>query len=117
MDPSISRYFISPNDITSRFDELYSRSTPITVETYARIMHPVWYWFHFKHITMPRIATLCKQYDADMHGISQQGTRIWRRWFRLFDASVRALGGEGVGRDGMVVRALLSTANRVRGRF
>ncbi len=88
------------------------RDADLNIQTFATALKPAWYWYHFKHITMPRIAHLCKQYDAEVRP-SAQGTRIWRRWYRMFDASVRALRAQAL--PGEHVRDFLRSVNEMRG--
>lgn len=110
--PEISRFFVSPATLRSdRLEVLISRQTKLNVETYARILHHDWYWFHFKHITMTRIACLCKQYDVFVGAVSMQGNKLWRHWYRLFDASVRGLAAQGIGEE---VRVLYANAQHAR---
>lgn len=115
---AIRLYFVSPERL--RVDTAALRRTPpvqLTVQRFATALHPYWYWFHFKYITMPRIISLCEQYDAVITGISTPGVGLWKNWVRLFNASVRALGAEA-GREDVRgnVRALLQSANALRAR-
>ena len=107
--PDVSGFFIPPGDIVTRYDSLLKTRLAPSVQLFAEKMNPVWYWYHFKHITMPRIAHLCKQYDLAVQPLSMQGMRLWRRWYRVFDASVRALGvkDERVSIRGLVLQARL----------
>jgi hypothetical protein len=108
----VEGFFVSPSRVERILRELQDIDVPLNINTFATVLHPTWYWFHFKHITMPRISSLCKQYDTTVQTISAQGTRIWRRWYRMFDASVRAL--QAVPRQEEGVRALLVSANELR---
>jgi hypothetical protein len=115
---AIRLYFVSPERL--RTDTPALRRTPpaqLTVQRFATALHPYWYWFHFKYITMPRIISLCEQYDAVITGVSTPGAGLWKNWVRLFNASVRALGVEA-GREDVRgnVRALLQSANALRAR-
>jgi hypothetical protein len=111
-------FFISPIRIKNEFHQLrLNRDAPLTIQYFATVLHPYWYWFHFKYITMPRIVSLCGQYDKKIKTISVRGATLWNHWARLFNASVRALGAEAR-RDGVRgnVRALLQSANALRAR-
>lgn len=73
-------------------------SVNLDIDSFVQDMGAFAYWFHFKFITIPRIGTLCKQYDdgvlnrlTSSRNIAQ---RVWRQWFRLFDTYTRALGSQ-----------------------
>jgi hypothetical protein len=106
---AIRLYFVSPKRLRTVTSDLRNKThVRLTVQRFANALHPYWYWFHFKYITMPRIISLCEQYDAVITGISTPGVGLWKNWVRLFNASVRALGAEAGSED---VRALLPSAN------
>jgi hypothetical protein len=115
---AIRIYFVSPERLLVDTTALRkTQSAQLTVQRFATVLHPYWYWFHFKYLTMPRIISLCEQYDAVISGISTPGVGLWKNWVRLFNASVRALGAEA-GREDVRgnVRALLQSANALRAR-
>ncbi len=107
---SPQHFFVSPDRVIKMARDL--RESDLNVQTFAIALGPAWYWHHFKHITMPRIAKLCKQYDGIVRLLSTPGTRIWRRWYRMFDASVRALQAQTL--PGGHVRDFLRSVNEMR---
>ena len=122
-DQTVTRFFVSVDRI-SGFNRTLQR-VPLNVQTFADALHPTWYWYHFKYITMPSIARLCKMYEReimpnrqgfiqDRRPFSSQGVRVWNQWYRLFDRSVNALGARMDSGQNLSVRVLLSACNEIR---
>lgn len=114
-EATVTRFFV-PAPRVVQFNTCL-RNAPLNVQTFADALHHTWYWYHFKYITMPSIAKLCKIYEHEIRPIrpgqqqdnrpySSQGVRVWKQWYRLFDQNVRALGARAD--NGLSVRALLA---------
>jgi hypothetical protein len=122
-DPAVRRFFISVDRIIG-FNRTLQR-VPLNVQTFADALHPTWYWYHFKYITMPSIARLCKLYEheivpnrqgqiQDRRPFSSQGVRVWKQWYKLFEQNVNALGARAGSGQNLSVRVLLSACNELR---
>lgn len=71
----------------------------LSMQSFSDLLCPVWYWYHFKHITMPRIGRLCKLYDDTLSpGNDAEALYMWRLWYNLFCGAVRMLqAADGLG--------------------
>jgi len=114
----IGLFFIKPSEIIAKRG--VKERLNLDIDTFIDHQSPYWYWFHFKNITMPQIRRLCREYDREtLQGQASPHFKpdrvvcitLWRRWFQLFDARVRALGASAERQP--VVRGLLELRSRM----
>ena len=114
----IGLFFIKPSEIIAKRG--VKERLNLDIDTFIDHQSPYWYWFHFKNITMPQIRRLCREYDREtLQGQASPHFKpdrvvcitLWRRWFQLFDARVRALGASA--ERPPVVRGLLELRSRM----
>ena len=115
---NIGLFFIKPSEIIAKRG--VKERLNLDIDTFIDHQSPYWYWFHFKNITMPQIRRLCREYDREtLQGQASPHFKpdrvvcitLWRRWFQLFDARVRALGASAERQP--VVRGLLELRSRM----
>ena len=115
---NIGLFFIKPSEIIAKRG--VKERLNLDIDTFIDHQSPYWYWFHFKNITMPQIRRLCREYDREtLQGQASPHFKpdrvvcitLWRRWFQLFDARVRALGASA--ERPPVVRGLLELRSRM----
>jgi hypothetical protein len=93
LDPSNDQesfftYFTPVDQLQSRKNELL-RLQQINVETFATHMSPYKYWLHFRHITMPRIAALCGEFNNSL--VPVRAKVLWCRWCQMLNTSTKKL--------------------------
>jgi len=81
-------YFTPVDQLRSRRENLL-RIQQISVETFATHMSPYKYWLHFRHITMPRIAALCGEFNNSITPI--RAKVLWCRWCQMLNTSTKKL--------------------------
>jgi hypothetical protein len=85
---SFFTYFTPVDQLQSRKTELL-RLQQINVETFATHMSPYKYWLHFRHITMPRIAALCGEFNNSL--VPVRAKVLWCRWCQMLNTSTKKL--------------------------
>ena len=115
----IGAFFAKPSQIVA--NRAHVLTLPLDIQSFNDHLSSFWYWFHFKHITMPQIRKLCKDYDSgtlqSAAGNQQDRTTcvvLWRRWFQHFDSRVRSLGAGAVQEPRLRVLLELRTAAQLR---
>ena len=102
-----------------------NQALQLSIGVFTEKLSPYWYWYHFIHITMPMIRNLCKEYDLNSLNSKTPSPNpdrvsciiLWRRWFRLFDERVRALGGSAAAWNPKVRVMLELRAEAAKGRL
>ncbi len=106
---AFKEFFASPDSIRQK-----SNPSPaqLTIAAFQDHLGPYWYWFHFRHITIPLIRGYCEEYDALLSRAAKNRpsdtTNLWRMWFQRFDARVRDLSCSHRATPPGVVRAMLA---------
>jgi hypothetical protein len=93
LDPSNDRgsfftYFTPVDQLRTRRENLL-KIQQISVETFATHMSPYKYWLHFRHITMPRIAALCGEFNNILAPV--RAKVLWCRWCQMLNTSTKKL--------------------------
>jgi len=81
-------YFTPVDQLRSRRENLL-RIQQINVQAFATHMSPYKYWLHFRHITMPRIAALCGEFNNSITPI--RAKVLWCRWCQMLNTSTKKL--------------------------
>lgn len=82
-------FFMKISEINSKKDASFSAN--LNLDSFVNLMGSYWFWFHFKFITMPRIADACSQYGQS-RDLPETARFMWRQWCWNFNERVKSLG-------------------------
>ena len=87
--PGALNFFISPPDIVAQRTKTQAAAINLDIQSFCNLLTPYWYWFHFKHITIPVITASCNDFRAMLSPLPAKS--MWFQWCQVFGGRVRGL--------------------------
>jgi hypothetical protein len=86
-------YFSSFKAIQDTRAAVSGRAFDFHLQTFCDQLTPFWYWFHFKHITLPVLTRTSRKYHEWLQGRqdARQARILWFAWRKVFSNRVSEL--------------------------